>query len=485
MTRPGRRKAMTMTTKKPKAKAEKTEGATKQVDFVPSTTSGRVVRPFLLSEVQVDPRQPRAGVHPEKTANIENIAAGLKVEDGIARPIHPIQVRPTPTWAPDQTKPWMIFDGECRYLAACGNQFAASIEGVEVQIAEDDVFEQQVKTMARAGLSASQMLGAVHQFDQQHPGVNATEASVRLGMQVAQVRSLRNVDKLPSSVRLRFMAGEHTLAICDLLSKVEGATPEERAERQDKASEAVLKLDDRKAAAHIRGTYFLLLKTAPFDREDEALSPDAGKCSACKFRSGAQASLFASTDEAEDTCTKKSCWDTKAAAALATKEPSPPAAEPEKAKPAKKDKIEKPRKEDLQIAAYLARGDIASEDLEGHCGGMSADAINEALVRLEAAGNEKAKAALLDRRCEDPSPYSCGSALALATMAVTAIEEARAELSADDFRVFWKKAWPLFAEPGHLEELTSEEEVAPTSGTFALDASEDSGDMLYPDGDPS
>lgn len=390
-----------------------------------------------LAEIQPDPRQPRTD-NEKKTANVANICETLKVDDGgVARPQHPIQIRKTPPWAEDQKRPWMIFDGECRYLAST-IKGAIAIDADVIEIPEAEVHERQVLTaMAREGLGPTALLEALRRFDQDHPDVNAKNASIRLGIPEAVVRSLRKVNSLPTDVRLRFMAEEHTLEVCDSLSRIEGVTAEDRAERQCLASKAVAGMAPKKAREYIASQFLLRLATAPFDREDAALNPEAGVCSACPHRTGAQTALFGETDAAEDCCTKPACWTIKADAALA--KIAPPEKEEPKQKPAKTSSAAKPTKDDVLVAALLAAGHGA-EDLDAKLEGKTREEIDASLERLAAHGNPKAKPALLDRRAKgkDLGGYSGGFAHAVASSALDAVRDALGLLGDADKRMFAK-----------------------------------------------
>jgi len=382
-----------------------------------------------MSEIQVDTRQPR-GNDEKKKANVDNIGDTLLVEEGIAKPEYAIQIRKTPPWAENQTIPWMIFDGECRYLAAgiCG---ATSIFAEVIVIPEEQVFERQVLTaMAREGLTASAQLEALRRFDADHAEVNAANAAARLGMSASVVRSLRKVNILPADVRLRYMGGEHTLEVCDSLSRIEGATAEERAERQSQASKAVAGMTPRKAKEYITSQFLLRLADAPFDREDATLNQEAGVCSACPHRTAAQTGLFAETDAGDDCCKRPECWGKKVAATIA-KAPRPE----EKTKPTTTPG--KPTKEDVLVAAALAAGKDP-EELDGTVGGWSREDIDASLERLAAHGNPKARPALLDRKAkgQDLCGYSRGSAWAIAQHALDGVRVALGSLADADLSRF-------------------------------------------------
>lgn len=410
----------------------------------------REIVPVAVDQIQFDTRQPReAGA--AKTANIDNIGSTLDVDaEGVAHPIHPVQIRKTPPWAEDQSKPWMMFDGECRATSAI-NKGAVAIDAVEIVIPEEKVFEFQVLTaMAREGLGPVAQLEAIRRFDAEHSEVNAANAAMRLGMKTDVVRGLRKVNGLPAEVRLRFMGGEHTLEVCDAIGKIDGATTEEKVSRQEAASRAVVKMDPKKAREHILKTYLLRLKDAPFDREDKTLFPTMGVCSACPYRTEAQSNLFGSADTADDCCTKKSCWDQKASV---TVERQPPPEEPKEK--AKKAKPGKPTPEDVGVAAKLAAGADPNE-LDALFPDKTREELDAALERLDAHGNPKAGPALQDRRAKgkDLGGFSRGSAYAIASVAVAGVRDAMGRLSPADTALFLR--WVLentggflmFIEPG-------------------------------------
>lgn len=63
----------------------------------------------------------------------------------------------------------------------------------------------------------------------------------------------------------------------------------------------------RQVQHHVRTTYTLRLEYAPFDREDAALCPAAGACSACPHRTGNQQD----TESSADVCTNPPCYHAK------------------------------------------------------------------------------------------------------------------------------------------------------------------------------
>ena len=73
----------------------------------------------------------------------------------------------------------------------------------------------------------------------------------------------------------------------------------------------------------IEQRYLSLLRSAPWKLEDEELLPAAGACSACPKRSSYQGALFADlagkSEQKDDRCLDRSCWQTKLGAYLDVK----------------------------------------------------------------------------------------------------------------------------------------------------------------------
>ncbi|WP_230680955.1 ParB/RepB/Spo0J family partition protein [Paracidovorax cattleyae] len=69
----------------------------------------------------------------------------------------------------------------------------------------------------------------------------------------------------------------------------------------------------RECARHVQSAYMLELKSAIFSIKDAALLPDAGACTECSKRTGADRDLFADVKSA-DVCTDTKCFHAKAQA---------------------------------------------------------------------------------------------------------------------------------------------------------------------------
>ena len=77
-------------------------------------------------------------------------------------------------------------------------------------------------------------------------------------------------------------------------------------------------MNARQAIAHVKQRFMLTLAKSPFPKGDADLIPEAGTCTACPKRTGAQAALFEDllvTKADADLCTDPGCYKTKADAA--------------------------------------------------------------------------------------------------------------------------------------------------------------------------
>lgn len=81
------------------------------------------------------------------------------------------------------------------------------------------------------------------------------------------------------------------------------------------SGQAEILIPARELAGWIESNLLLDLQTAPFDRAQSALVPEAGSCHDCAKRTGANTLLFPESDA--DQCLDRSCYHTKIAAHIA------------------------------------------------------------------------------------------------------------------------------------------------------------------------
>ncbi|WP_437958564.1 ParB/RepB/Spo0J family partition protein [Sorangium sp. So ce119] len=126
---------------------------------------------------------------------------------------------------------------------------------------------------------------------------------------------------LPECAQRALDDGSLPLRSAEALARIQHPDDREAASRRVIASEMSPALVTRM----VEHEYMLRLADAQFDREDARLVPDAGPCSRCPKRSGAQMLLYADAGEEEDRCSDRDCfeakkrahWEREAAAATA------------------------------------------------------------------------------------------------------------------------------------------------------------------------
>jgi ParB family transcriptional regulator, chromosome partitioning protein len=140
-------------------------------------------------------------------------------------------------------------------------------------------------------------------------GVSASEVAARIGKTAVHVCQRLRYVNLIEFFRKKFFANELGIAHADLIARLE---PEHQKALTDWFKDrapwnATVTLKD--LDLHIQRSFFLLLKEAPFDTEDDKLDAKAGSCLACPKRTGNN-SLFADIKE-KDTCTDLACFENK------------------------------------------------------------------------------------------------------------------------------------------------------------------------------
>jgi ParB family chromosome partitioning protein len=128
----------------------------------------------------------------------------------------------------------------------------------------------------------------------------------RLGKSVNYVAKRLQYASLIEPIRKIFFENKITAAHATLCARL---TPEQQKE--------IMKwkwLGRGETAESLRGDiarqFFLILKEAPFDTQDEKLVPKAGSCVNCPKRTGFNKALFEDVTNA-DTCTDPSCFENK------------------------------------------------------------------------------------------------------------------------------------------------------------------------------
>jgi len=273
-----------------------------------SATLSTSAREVLWSRDKIVPSK----TNPRKRfdeAKLQELAGNIE-KHGI---LQPILCRPLNS-NPDCLE---IIAGERRYRAAG----LAGLEQVPVRVVEVndlDMLELQiVENLQRQDLheleeaESYEALLAAHKGDD---GYGVDEIAAKVGKSRAYVYARLKLCALGAAAREKFYAGELSASVALYLARI--PVPE----LQDRALEEVLESDwtgepmsAREAADHIQENYMLDLKRAPFPIVDARLVEQAGACTSCPKRTGANPDLFSDVSNA-DVCTDPECFSAKRAA---------------------------------------------------------------------------------------------------------------------------------------------------------------------------
>ncbi|WP_437623359.1 ParB/RepB/Spo0J family partition protein [Sorangium sp. So ce1151] len=125
----------------------------------------------------------------------------------------------------------------------------------------------------------------------------------------SEARVLRRLKllTLPENAQRALEEGSLALRSAEALTRIQH--PDDRAA----ASSRVLacEMSPAQVTRLVEHEFMLRLSDAQFDPDDARLVPDAGPCSRCPKRSGAQMLLYAEAGEEEDRCSDRACFETK------------------------------------------------------------------------------------------------------------------------------------------------------------------------------
>lgn len=234
--------------------------------------------------------------------------------------LEPIGVRPAK--AGGQTIPdrWVVIWGHRRLRAASRKKLptlraevreASDDQVPALQLAENDQ-RQALKALERS--NAHQQMKARGLTTKQIADATTTsEATVRDSLKLQEL--VPAVKKAWAERKLEY---SHALEFAKVPTKVQPAALTryfEIADEQDGDLPSV-----RQLRFMLRNEFMFDLAKAPFAIADAQLLPEAGSCSTCIHRTGAQPELFSHLAKEPDVCTNKPCFDKKLVAFLARAE---------------------------------------------------------------------------------------------------------------------------------------------------------------------
>jgi ParB/RepB/Spo0J family partition protein len=247
--------------------------------------------------IDPDPRNPRGKISRTDPAVVE-MAASLR-EHG---QIQPMVARPHPT----EPGRFMTVVGHRRHVALELASFSTA-DVIVRDLTDEEAFE--VMVVENDHRQELPPLGEARAFALIAETTGSTDAcALRVSKPAAYVRSRLTLLDLDPAVQQRLAARklpiEHALSV----AKLPRALHVEAANAIECDDGSVLSL--REATLLLRNKFTLRLDTAPFDRGDFDLYPDAGPCTTCPKRSGGQGELFAEV-ATPDLCLDSACFAEK------------------------------------------------------------------------------------------------------------------------------------------------------------------------------
>lgn len=254
-------------------------------------------------------------------AKLQELADSIKASD-----IHqPILVRPLPgnrvadtAWEPGSlrlraVKPTHeIIAGERRYRAA---KLAglADVPVVVKHMTDDEVLEAQIlENLQREDLSPLEEAEG-YQTLMDRTGINADQVGHKVGKSRSYVYGRLKLLDLGQEGRTALRDGGIDASVALLLARIPDTAVQAQALQTmiEQTNFTGQRPTARQAAQTIRNRYMLALDKAPFDIK--AALTDAGPCTTCPSRTGANPDLFAEVQGA-DLCTNPPCFEAKKAA---------------------------------------------------------------------------------------------------------------------------------------------------------------------------
>lgn len=243
-------------------------------------------------------------------ASLSELAASFKSQGILA----PLLVREV------QESKYEVVAGSRRLRAAK----LAKIESVPVRVValtDAEAIEAQcVENLQREDIHPlEEAFGFKSLLDLGEP-YNIANIAARAGKSNAYIYGRLKLTDLIPSVAEAFLEDKITIGHSLLIAKLPAAQQQEAfaaAFRNMWTSEGNTQvlIPVRELAAWIESNILLQLKTAPFDKQDETLVPDAGSCANCPKRTGFNKLLFA--DVRKDSCTDPQCFRAKVDAHIA------------------------------------------------------------------------------------------------------------------------------------------------------------------------
>ena len=265
-------------------------------------------RNVALTQLQESATNPRRRFNEQ---SLQELAESIKAQGMLA----PLLVREI------EKEQFQIVAGARRFRAAKLAE-AAQVPVRVVKLTDAEAIEAQVvENLQREDIHPlEEAMGFKSLLELAEPRYTVAHIAARSGKSEAYVVGRIKLTDLIEPVAEAFLADRITIGHALLVAKLPPAQQQEAfnaAFRQMWTSEGnqPVLIPVRELSAWIQSNIMLELAAAPFSKDDETLCPQAGSCTACPKRTGANALLF--SEVRKDACTDPQCFRAKVDAHIA------------------------------------------------------------------------------------------------------------------------------------------------------------------------
>jgi ParB/RepB/Spo0J family partition protein len=277
------------------------------------------VNTLPLEQIAESPFNPRKSFDKDELAKLADSIKELGV-------LQPILVRPMMIGKLAGVAPYECVFGHRRLRAAK----LAGLEHIPASVRELDdkqtLEAQLVENLHRVDVHPLEEGAAYHELHTKL-GYTVDEIAAKVGKSVGTIHARMKLCALCEPAREALLEGRLLASVAVLIARIPNEQLQLEATKNLLGQTSIDSepVSFRYAASMVQRDYMLRLAGAPFDIKSETLLPDAGACSSCPKRSGAQPELFGDVDSA-DICTDPTCyakkldaaWKLRAAAAKTT-----------------------------------------------------------------------------------------------------------------------------------------------------------------------
>ncbi len=282
----------------------------------PETPHGEPLR-LPLAHIVPSPFNPRKRI---KEGPLGELAASIKLhgvmQPILVRPIAPVAEEGAP---PTHSMFHEIVAGERRWRAST----IAGLADIPVVVRDLTPMQaMELQAVENAQREDPHPIEEAEGFDHLmnpptgEPGYTLEQVAKAVGKSVAHVRESVALCRLIPDARDAFFAEALTKGTALLIARMPVSQQGPALKKLLGAIKANggTPLSNKAASELLQAQFMLRLASAPFDKADAQLLPEAGACTTCPKRTGANPDMFADVPNA-DTCTDPDCHSAKAKAA--------------------------------------------------------------------------------------------------------------------------------------------------------------------------